>query len=122
MAKDVSSCFVDIADCAVVILSESIEKHDRCVYEMGGETLSHETRAKVFSEILGKTITYEQQSVEESYKTMIGFGFEHAIAYDLLSLDADKHMDVATPQLSILLNRPLHTLKDWLIDNVKAFQ
>jgi hypothetical protein len=41
-----------------------VEKHDRYVYEMG-EVLSNEQRAAIFTKVLGRTITYEQQSIED---------------------------------------------------------
>ncbi|CAF1379237.1 unnamed protein product [Adineta steineri] len=112
----------DISDCAVVVLTEPIEKHDRCVYEMGGESVSNEQRATIFSKVLGKAITYEQQSVETLYKMLISHGASHAFAYDIVSLTSENIVANPTPQLSILINRPLHTLEEWLQENVKAFQ
>ena len=59
--------FKDIADCAVVILSESVEKHDRMVYKMGGDLITEEERTAIFTKVLGRSITYEQQSIEDFY-------------------------------------------------------
>ena len=80
---------LDISDCAVIILTEPIEKHDRYVYEMGAEFLTHEQRAAIFSKVLSRTITYEQQSIETVYKMFIGFGMPHSYAYDLISLSIE---------------------------------
>jgi len=114
--------FIDISDCAVVVLTEPVEKHDRCVYEMGTESLTNEQRATIFSKVLGKSITYEQESAETRYKMLTGFGMSHAYAFDLVSLSFKTIIGNVTPQLSILINRPLRTLEEWLQENIKAFQ
>jgi uncharacterized protein YbjT (DUF2867 family) len=106
----------------VAVFSESVEKHDRNVYELGGETLSNEERAAIFSKMLGKSITYEQQSMEDYYKAFMGFGMPHSFAYSLLSSFSTLDGHPATPQIAILIGRPLHTLEEWLKENVKAFQ
>jgi len=118
----VSSSLIDISDCAVVILTESVEKHDRNVYEMGGETLSNEQRAAIFSKVLGKPIIYEQQSMEDFYKTFIRFGMSHSLAYNLLSYYMGGLGETATPELAVIIHRPLRTLEEWVVQNAKAFQ
>ncbi len=117
-----SSLLADISDCAVVILSESIEKHDRNVYEMGAETLSNEQRATIFSKVLGKPINYEQQSIEEFYKTYTNFGMPHSLVYNLISYFLNSKSDTITPQLALIIGRPLRTLEEWLKENVEIFQ
>ena len=113
---------IDISDCAVVILTESVEKHDRNVYEMGGENLSNEERAAVFSKVLGKPIIYEQQSIEDFYKASTGFGIPHSAVYSLIGYFQGDKTQTTTPQLAIILGRPLRTLEEWLKENAKAFQ
>jgi hypothetical protein len=117
-----SSLSVDISDCAVVILSESVEKHDRNVYDIGGETLSNEQRATIFSKVLGRPIKYEQQSIEDFYKTSIGFGMTHSLVYSVTLFLLNDICKSATPQLAVVIGRPLYTLEDWLRENIKAFQ
>ncbi|CAF2077827.1 unnamed protein product [Rotaria magnacalcarata] len=107
----------DISDCPVVILIEPIEKHDRCVYEMGAEFVTQEQRAAIFSKVLGKSITYEQQQAETLYKMFISFGIPHSYAYDLVSFPIEPINGHVTPQISILINRPLRSLKEWLQEN-----
>jgi len=89
---------------------------------MGSEILSNEERAAIFSKVLGKTITYEQKSPIEIYKAMTSHGLPHSLAYELITYGINDRDQNATPQLSILLNRPLRTLEDWVKDNAKAFQ
>lgn len=113
---------IDISDCAIAVLSESVEKHDRNVYELGGEALSHEKRAAIFAKVLGKPIAYEEQSFEDFYKTLTGVHLSHSMVYNFM-LGASKDIcDATTPQISIIIGRPLHTLEEWLKENLKAFQ
>ncbi|CAF3990849.1 unnamed protein product [Rotaria sordida] len=112
----------DISDCAVVVLSESVEKHDRNVYDMGADALSNEQRAAVFSKVLGKPIIYEQQSMEDFYKTLIGFGTPHSLAYNFALVSSKDICETTTPQIAIIIGRPLRTLEDWLRENIRAFE
>jgi uncharacterized protein YbjT (DUF2867 family) len=112
----------DISDCAVVVLTESIEKHDRNVYELGAETLTNEQRAAIFSKVLGKSITYEQQSIEDLYKAFTGFGMTHSMVYSLILFGLNDISRTTTPQVAIIIGRPLYTLEEWLRENVKKFQ
>ncbi len=96
----------------MVILTESVEKHDRCVYEMGDESLSNEQRANIFSKVLGKSITYEQQPLESLYKMLIGFRMIHSLAYNLISMPFETTIVNVLPQFSILINKPLLTMEE----------
>jgi hypothetical protein len=89
---------------------------------LGGETLSNEEPAAVFSKMMGKSISYQQQSLEDFYKTYMGFGIPHSFAYSLLSSFSTLEGDTATPQRAILIGRPLHTLEEWLKENARPFQ
>ena len=88
---------------------------------MGGQTLTNEQRAKIFSQVLGRPISYEQESVEHFYEAHIGFGMAHSIVYDFLSMSYDHNHGMETPQLSVLLGRPVRKLEDWLRENIDAF-
>ena len=112
----------DISDCAAVVLTEPVEKHDRIVYEMGAESLTNEERAAIFSKVLGRPVTYEQQSINDFYKQCISFGMTHAIVYNYISFFSNDISGSATPEVSILLGRPLRTLEEWLRENAEAFQ
>ncbi|UJR11401.1 hypothetical protein I4U23_015581 [Adineta vaga] len=112
----------DIADCAVAVLSESIEKHDRNIYELGAEALSNEQRAAIFTKVLGKPINYEQQSFQDFYKAMTGLGMPHSIVYNFTLIASKDICDSTTPQIAIIIGRPLHTLEEWITDNIKEFQ
>jgi uncharacterized protein YbjT (DUF2867 family) len=106
----------------VVVLSEPVEKHGRNVYQMGSETLSNEQRAAIFSKVLGRPITYEQQSMQDFYTTLTAFGVPHSVVYDLVSIFTHSTTDVSTPEIALLINRPLRTFEDWLRENIKTFE
>ncbi|CAF1125382.1 unnamed protein product [Adineta steineri] len=112
----------DISDCAAVVLSESVEKHNRNVYELGADKLTNEQRAAVFSKVLGKSIKYEQQSMEDFYKTYISHGLPHSFVYNFAMRASKDICDNATPEIALIIGRPLRTLEDWVNENVKAFQ
>ncbi|CAF0722899.1 unnamed protein product [Adineta steineri] len=112
----------DISDCAVAIFSESIEKHDRNVYEMDADNLSNEQRGAIFSKVLGRPIIYEQKSMEDFYKTCIGFGMSHSLAFNFVSYQMTEISMNTTPEIALLINRPLRTLEDWTKENANAFQ
>lgn len=105
-----------------MILTEPVEKHDRYVYEMGAEFLTNEQRATIFSKVLGRTITYEQQPLETYYKTLLDAGIHHTFIYDMISISMESSFGDVTPQLSLLINRPLRTFEEWLQENLKIFQ
>jgi uncharacterized protein YbjT (DUF2867 family) len=106
----------------VVVLTESIEKHDRNVYEMGGETLTDEQRAAVFSKVLGRPITCEQQSMEDFYKARTALGVSHSFVYNIALMASKDICNSSTPEIAIIIGRPLRTLEDWLRENVEAFK
>jgi hypothetical protein len=64
---------------------------------MGAETPSNEQRAAIFNKVLGKSITFEQQSIDDLYKMYIGFGMGHSLAYDLISFSLENTTGQATP-------------------------
>jgi uncharacterized protein YbjT (DUF2867 family) len=112
----------DISDCAVVILTESVEKHDRMVYGMAAEALTNKERAAIFSKVLGRPITYEQQSLDDFYKQYLNFGMSHGLVYTVASYNMNNSSHTTTPELAIVLGRPLGTLEAWLRENAQAFQ
>ena len=117
-----SFTLLDISACAVVVLSEPVEKHDRNVYELGADCLSNDQRAAVFSKVLGKRITYQQQSMEDFYKEHISHGMSHSFAYGLTQFSLVDICATTTPQVAIIIGRPLRKLEEWLKENAKAFQ
>lgn len=114
--------WLDVADCAVAVLSEPVDKHDRNVYELGTEALSNEQRAAIFTKVLGKPITYEQQSYEDFYKSTISMGLPHSLVYNFAMATSKDICDSTTPEIALITGRPLRTLEEWIKDNIKVFQ
>ena len=56
------------------------------------------------------------------YQMFLGFGMPHAFVYNLISIGFETDVGYTTPQLSILINRPLRTMEEWLKENAQAFQ
>lgn len=113
---------IDIAACAVAVLSESIEKHDRNVYEMGAQALTNEQRATIFSKVLGRRIVYEQQSFENFYKPRTSIGMPHSLVYNFAMGASQDICNNTTPEICLIIGRPLYMLEDWLKANIEAFQ
>ncbi|KAI8145696.1 hypothetical protein BJV82DRAFT_510769 [Fennellomyces sp. T-0311] len=110
----------DIGVLAARILLDSIEKHGDAVYEMTGDVVTNKERAAIISHTLGREITYQQITDEQSYQFITQAGFPHATAYDLLQ-QPDINPKV-TPGLSVLLGRAPETLGQWFETNKAAFQ
>ena len=89
---------------------------------MGGDCLTNEQRAALFSKVLGKPITYEQQSIEDFYKAYTGFGLSHSFVYYLLLHFSKPDNGHPTPEIAVVLHRPMRTLEEWLKEHVQAFQ
>ena len=117
-----SFLLTDISDCAVTVLTDPAEKHDRIVYEMGAEALTNAERAAVFSKVLGQPITYEQQSLNDFYTQYTSFGLSHGVVYNLASCALNGTRITVTPQLALVLGRPPGTLEAWIKKNIQAFK
>jgi NAD(P)H dehydrogenase (quinone) len=64
----------DIADAAAAVLSRP-EDHAGMAYDLTGpESLTLEEAAVVLSEQLGRTVTYQQETVEEAYASRASYG------------------------------------------------
>ncbi|ORX62057.1 NAD(P)-binding protein [Hesseltinella vesiculosa] len=108
----------DIADVAACVLTEPIEKHANFAYPLISDTLSHRRRAELFSQAVGRTITYKQASPAERYKILEPIMNNHAMAYDLSTVDTSLPPTSVVP---ILLNRPNSTLEAWVQQNKSHF-
>ena len=106
----------------MAVLSEPVEKHDRNVYEMGSESLTNEQRAAVFSKVLGKPIVCEEQSMQEFYNARIAMGMSHSFVYNYALIASKDICQTTTPQIALIIGRPLRTLEEWVRENIRAFQ
>eukprot|EP01111_Echinosteliopsis_oligospora_P002146 TRINITY_DN1312_c0_g2_i1.p1 TRINITY_DN1312_c0_g2~~TRINITY_DN1312_c0_g2_i1.p1 ORF type:complete len:300 (+),score=86.20 TRINITY_DN1312_c0_g2_i1:95-994(+) len=110
----------DIAEVAASILTDSIEKHGNGVYAIHPDVLSNEERAKVFTKVLGREITYKQVPHQQSYDQLLAHVPSPRLAYDILHL-ASREFAWATPEICIFTKRPARTLEEWIVENKSAF-
>jgi hypothetical protein len=103
----------DIAQLAVNVLTEPIEKHGDSVYDMTAQLLSGDERAEILSRVLEKDIKYVQIPIEVEYKMYIEQAhMPHAVVYGLI--DGNYSIFEVNAGLPIVLNRPTQKLEEWL--------
>jgi uncharacterized protein YbjT (DUF2867 family) len=107
----------DISLVAVNVLTEPIEQHNDCVYEMTSESLTGDERAQILSKVLGKDIKYVQRTAVEEYKAFTGHGMPHDIVYGLVFYFSLGHVNRGLP---ILLGRDTESFETWLEKNKQA--
>lgn len=110
----------DISALAVNVLTESIEHHNDCTYEMTSEALSGDERAQILSKVIGKEIKYVQRSALEEYKAYVSVGMPHDTAYSFVEYYPQGQGHI-TRGLPILLGRDPESLEEWLGKNKQAF-
>ncbi|KAG2173426.1 hypothetical protein INT44_008778 [Umbelopsis vinacea] len=110
----------DIAKVAVTVMTEPVEKHDNCVYNLTTVKYSGNERAAIVSKVLGKEVKYVQIPVEQRYKIFTDVvRMPHFVAIGLVSIE-----DLAAPvnkALPILLGRPVESLDAWFEANKEKF-
>ena len=112
----------DIGIVAANIFKDPVEKHGDSVYELVGDFVTSETRAKYFSQSLGRPITYVKQTVEERYEILTKkVGLPHGPAFDLIHIRDGSPSENSTPGISILLGRQPETLEQWIKGNKDNF-
>jgi len=110
----------DIADVALNVFLDPIEKHGISVYLLVSDPMTHEEKAQVLSKVLGREITYVQDNYENFYNRLISFQVPHKRAYDLINLSLKNYRE-SSPQISILTKRPIRRFEDWVIENKEKF-
>ncbi|CAO3691484.1 unnamed protein product [Umbelopsis ramanniana] len=110
----------DIAHLAANVLTDSIEKHDDCVYDLTTVKYSGNERAAIISKVLGKEVKYVQVPYEQRYKIMTEVvHMPHKVAIGLVSFD--DFVSPVNPALPILLGRPVEGLDVWFEANKEKF-
>jgi len=110
----------DIADVALNVFLDPIEKHGICIYPLCPEPVSQTERALIFSRVLGREISYVQESMETVYNRYISMKFSHLFAYDIVSIGMND-FKVPTSQISVLLKKPFRRLEQWVEENKEHF-
>jgi len=106
----------DIADIALNVFLDPIEKHGIVVYSVHPEVLTNLERAQVLSKVLGREITYVQDSYTNVYNRMVGHGMPHKLVYDIISLGL-RDFQEPTPHITILTKKPIRTFEQWVTEN-----
>jgi len=65
---------------------------------------------------------FVQLDRDEYYKMYTSHNIAHSLAYDLTSYGIYDGGQIETPQLSIIIGRPLTTLEQWINENVEQFK
>jgi len=110
----------DIADVAVNVFLDPIEKHGTVIYPILPDTMTHEEKARVYSKVLGREISYVQEGYVEFYNKLISYHFPHQFAYDFINMYRQEYL-ISTPQITIMTKKPIRTFEEWLRENKKLF-
>jgi len=115
----------DIASVAVAALTE--ERHDGETYDItGGLALSHADLAGVFSEVLGREVTYVDVPPEAARQGMLSGGMPEWLADDLLKLMtmvfAPGHGAAVADTVARVTGRAPITFRRFVQDHAAAFQ
>src|SRR3990167_4012362 len=108
----------DIAEVAATILTET--GHENKIYELtGGESLDYYQAAKLFSDVLGRTINYKPLSEQEYIKAKEAEGIPAEYSKKFMKfykmVESDEYAHISPIVEKILGRKPI-TLKQFIID------
>lgn len=114
----------DIREAAAVLLTES--GHTNRVYDLTGpEELDYQTVANIFSEVLGRLITYAQHSLVTFRTRMRRRGKSLGLIAIMCAIYTIARLGLAgrvTEDTQRLLGRPPRTMRTFVEDYADAFQ
>ncbi|KAI8331867.1 hypothetical protein BC941DRAFT_403153 [Chlamydoabsidia padenii] len=108
----------DIADVAVKVLTDPVDRHGNYAYTLIGDHVDGRTRAEYFSQALGRPIVYTKMSPKEMFDSSVQHGQPIPLAMDIATVDTT---DPPTHVVPILLGRPYETLESWIHNNKEQF-
>jgi len=108
----------DIADVAVTILQDPLEKHAGLCYNLGNDLLASTGVAEIFSKVLGRTIEYVYVDGVDSYNAMVSRGFDRKLAYQFAT---PVQRELSSAGLRILLKKEPRSVESWIRENKDAF-
>jgi uncharacterized protein YbjT (DUF2867 family) len=118
--RDGLTSIEDIADVAVTVLSDPIQKHGNIIYDIISEVLTFQEQAEVFSRVLGRTIHYVEMPVEKYYEKYIKF-LPHSYLHALITQHLEDYPFKVTKFLAIITNKPIRIFEDWVQQNKQVF-
>ena len=114
----------DIGAVAAIVLSQA--GHEDVAYSLtGGEALDYYQVADIFSEVLGRTITYKDPSSLAFLFATVRHGtpLKFALVMSMLYRTTKKGIaDVITDDVSRLLGRPPGTFRQYVIDYAESWK
>lgn len=126
--QDGKISFVDAQDIAAVAVAALTEEgHNGETYDItGGQALSHAEIAAVFSEVLGREVTYMDVPPGAALEGMLSSGMPGWLADDLLKLMtlvfAPGHGAAVADTVSRVTGRAPITFREFVRDHAAAFQ
>jgi len=111
----------DIADAAVNILQDPLEKHAGFVYNLGNELLTSTEVAESFSKVLGRAIEYVYVDPVDTYNAMLASGADPKRAYFFVTVIIPQDANLSSAGLRILLKKEPRSLESWVRENKHAF-
>lgn len=116
---------IDLGDIAAVAARALLaEGHHGKKYDLTGpESLSKLDRARIFSEVLGREIRFEEVTHEEARALMLSRGYGEAADWllegDKMAIDYPQQV---SPAVAEITGRPGRTFAEWVAANAAAFR
>jgi uncharacterized protein YbjT (DUF2867 family) len=114
----------DVAAVAAEVAVSPAAHADQAYWLTGPGLISNYDVAAILSELLGRTITYQELTVEENTEAMISAGVPEQIAKmnaQAFSLAADGDAEWVTEDVPSLLGRPARSFQQFANDYAAAF-
>ena len=116
----------DIADVAVAVLLDESDRHDGRGYDMtGSEALTLAEVAEELSRFAGRTITYQEETIEEAYASRASYGapdWEVDGWVSTYTAIANGDLERVSGDLEALTGHPPMRLADFLAANPDSYR
>jgi NAD(P)H dehydrogenase (quinone) len=116
----------DIADVAVAVLLDESDRHDGRGYDMTGpEALTLAEVAEELSRFVGRTITYQEETIEEAYASRASYGapdWEVDGWVSTYTAIANGDLERVSGDLAALAGHPPMRLDEFLRDNPDSYR
>lgn len=126
-AKDLPVAFIDVRDTGAIGARIMLDpgRHAGTTYDFTGVTNTFEDFAKVFSEVLGKTVTYIPASLEQAEQAMKGRGMPDWLVAHMLAMARagaqGAFSNENTRPIREIVGRPPTMMKEFVEANRGAF-
>jgi uncharacterized protein YbjT (DUF2867 family) len=114
----------DVGAVAAEIAASPARHAGKTYWPIGPETPSYAGATATLSTVLGRPITFRQETTDEERQAMISAGVPESVAEDnarALGLFANGDADYLTEDVAALLGRPARTFEQFVSDHAEAF-